>query len=106
RQATGEPARLAVGNPQQMALTGLSPSTTYWIGIKAADRAGNWSAMSNVVEARSDNSCWLAQRKRPLSPRARPLRDFRPPRDPGPLVARPSAPAAPRILLPPRAADS
>ena len=37
-------------------MTELSPSTTYWIGIKAADPAGNWSAISNVVEAQTIQS--------------------------------------------------
>ncbi len=37
------------GDPESYLLTGLLPSTTYYFAIKSRDAAGNWSAISNVV---------------------------------------------------------
>lgn len=48
-QATGEPAPSVAPTPEGFTITGLAPSTTYYAGIKTADEAGNWSALSNVV---------------------------------------------------------
>jgi len=44
-----EPAPLAAGTVQSYTIDSLDPSTTYYFAIKAADEAGNWSALSNVV---------------------------------------------------------
>ncbi len=48
-QATGEPSPQAAGSSEQFALSGLNPSTTYYIAIKVADEVPNWSGLSNVV---------------------------------------------------------
>jgi chitodextrinase len=50
-QATGLPAPAASGTTEHFTVTGLQPGTTYWFAIKAADDAGNWSLISNVISA-------------------------------------------------------
>ena len=45
------PAILPAGSAQSYALTGLTPSTTYYFALKASDAAGNWSALGNVPSA-------------------------------------------------------
>lgn len=52
---SGEPAPQPAGNTETFAVTGLTPGTTYYFAIKAADEAGNWSPMSNVVSSATDN---------------------------------------------------
>ncbi len=47
-QVTGEPAPLAAGSNQNMVITGLNPSTTYYFAIETADEVPNWSGLSNV----------------------------------------------------------
>ncbi len=47
-QATGEPAPAVAGTGQTFTLTGLTPSTTYYICLKTVDEASNASAVSNV----------------------------------------------------------
>ncbi len=47
-QVSGEPTPLAAGTNQNMTITGLSPSTTYYFAIETADEVPNWSALSNV----------------------------------------------------------
>lgn len=47
-QASGEPTPAAPGTVQTMTIRGLSRQVTYYFAIKAADEAGNVSAMSNV----------------------------------------------------------
>jgi hypothetical protein len=42
---TPEPA----GTEQSTTVTDLEPKTQYYFGLKSADEAGNWSALSNVV---------------------------------------------------------
>ncbi len=37
------------GSPESLVVRGLESGRTYWFAIRSADRAGNWSAMSNVV---------------------------------------------------------
>ena len=46
-QAAGEPAPALAGTIQTMTVTGLTPNTNYWFGIKTADEAPNVSALSN-----------------------------------------------------------
>ena len=46
-QVTGEPAPAAAGTNQNMVVSGLSSSTTYYFAIKTADEVPNWSAISN-----------------------------------------------------------
>ncbi|PWB76164.1 hypothetical protein C3F09_01035 [candidate division GN15 bacterium] len=48
-QVTGEPTPAAAGTVQTFDVTGLNPGTTYYLAIKAADDAGNWSGLSNIV---------------------------------------------------------
>lgn len=45
---TGEPAPLAAGTQQTYTITGLTPSRTYYVAIRATDNGGNLSALSNV----------------------------------------------------------
>jgi len=44
------PSPATPGTKQSVTLTGLSPSTTYWVAIKTSDDAGNWSALSNILQ--------------------------------------------------------
>jgi hypothetical protein len=46
--ATGEPAPAAAGTQQTFTITGLNPSRTYYVAIRATDEASNLSALSNV----------------------------------------------------------
>ena len=48
-QATGEPSPQVAGQSESFTITGLTPSTQYYIAVKAADEVPNWSALSNVV---------------------------------------------------------
>lgn len=48
-QATGEPSPQTAGQAESFTLTGLTPSTEYYIAVKAADEVPNWSALSNVI---------------------------------------------------------
>lgn len=45
------PAPLVAGTRQSKVITGLSRSTTYWFAIRTRDDAGNWSGLSNLVQA-------------------------------------------------------
>lgn len=47
-QVSGEPTPLIAGSNQSMAVSGLSPSTTYYFAIKTSDEVPNISAISNV----------------------------------------------------------
>jgi polygalacturonase/phosphodiesterase/alkaline phosphatase D-like protein len=46
-QVSGEPAPQAAGSSEAVTVSGLSPDTTYYFAIKAADDAGNISGVSN-----------------------------------------------------------
>jgi len=48
-QITGEPVPQIAGSAEAMAVTGLEPSTTYYLSIKCSDEVPNWSVISNVV---------------------------------------------------------
>ncbi len=48
-QVSGEPAPLAAGTNQNMVITGLSASTTYYFAMKTSDEVLNTSALSNVA---------------------------------------------------------
>ncbi len=45
---TGEPAPTAAGTQQTFTITGLQPSRTYFVAIRAIDDGGNMSGLSNV----------------------------------------------------------
>ena len=48
-QVTGEPSPQPAGSLEAFTITGLEPSTLYYLAIKAADEVPNWSNMSNVI---------------------------------------------------------
>jgi hypothetical protein len=48
---TGEPAPAIAGTQQTFGVTGLSPSRTYYVAIRATDDRGNASPLSNVPSA-------------------------------------------------------
>ncbi len=48
---TSLPTPLVAGTRQSKTVSGLSPSTTYWFALKTRDDAGNWSPISNLVQA-------------------------------------------------------
>ena len=50
-QVTGEAAPALAGTVQTHTVTGLTRQTTYYFAIRAADEAGNLSALSNVPSA-------------------------------------------------------
>lgn len=45
------PTPLVAGSSQSRTVTGLTPSTGYWFALKTRDDAGNWSGISNIVQA-------------------------------------------------------
>lgn len=47
---TSMPAPAVAGTRQNVTITGLQPSTTYYFAIKTADEVPNWSALSNVFQ--------------------------------------------------------
>jgi hypothetical protein len=48
-QVSGEPSALAPGTQQSYTLAGLTPGTTYYVGMKSQDSSGNISVISNIV---------------------------------------------------------
>lgn len=50
-RATGPDQKVPGGQTETVVVSGLTPGTRYWFALKAVDDAGNWSAMSNVVNA-------------------------------------------------------
>ena len=48
-QVTGEPAPSTAGAADSMRVRGLTPLTTYYFMIRAADEVPNWSGYSNVA---------------------------------------------------------
>ncbi len=51
---SGEPAPAVGGTHQQMTVSGLSPSTTYYFAMQVVDETGAPSELSNVVSAATD----------------------------------------------------
>jgi chitodextrinase len=47
---TGEPSPQVAGTTETFTITGLLDNTTYYVAIKAADEASNWSPLSNVAQ--------------------------------------------------------
>ncbi len=43
------PLPAPAGTRQNMTVTGLQPGTTYYLGLRTADEAGNWSLLSNIA---------------------------------------------------------
>ncbi|MEQ1833329.1 MAG: S8 family serine peptidase, partial [Candidatus Eisenbacteria bacterium] len=50
-QHVATPLAGALGQTEHLEVPGLSPDTHYWFALRALDRVGNASALSNVVEA-------------------------------------------------------
>jgi len=50
---TGVPSPSAPGTSQSTTVTGLQPNTTYYFAIKTGDEVPNWSAISNIAQART-----------------------------------------------------
>jgi Fibronectin type III domain len=48
-QVTGEPAPSTAGSTDSMRVRGLTPLTTYYFLLRAADEVANWSGYSNVA---------------------------------------------------------
>ncbi len=53
-QATGVPSPKASGQAESFSVTGLNANTPYYFAVKAADEAFNWSSISNVPTATTD----------------------------------------------------
>lgn len=53
----GLPAPLPYGNKEVFTVNGLLPSTTYYFGIKAADKASNWSLLSDIAQRATCAGC-------------------------------------------------
>ncbi len=53
---SGEPAPAASGTAQTYVVRGLTRETTYYFAMKAADEAGNVSALSNVPSATTNDT--------------------------------------------------
>lgn len=45
----GAPAPAPAGSRESFVVRGLVRGTTYWLGVRTVDDAGNWSAVSNIV---------------------------------------------------------
>ena len=71
---TGEPTPAAAGTSQNMTVSGLTASTTYYFAMKTSDEVPNTSALSNVASGHDYRRRWRrnrhdrrgAQRHRPL----------------------------------------
>jgi|GEM_PF-2723590 len=50
-QIENEPDPQIAGGEEWYTIEGLDPSTTYFIAVRSADTAGNWSELSNVATA-------------------------------------------------------
>lgn len=50
------PAPKRAGKREEFLLTGLTHNTTYYIGLKVIDNRGNYSGLSNVLEARTGDA--------------------------------------------------
>ena len=53
-QVSGLPSPQSSGSSESFTVTGLNPGTTYYFALKAADEMLNWSSLSNVVSATTD----------------------------------------------------
>ena len=57
-RAAGEALPQAAGSAESFTVTGLTGDTTYFIAVKVADEAGNYSLISNFVSDTTDPSQW------------------------------------------------
>ncbi len=48
-QLSGEPSPQVAGSSEQLVVSGLNPSTTYYFALKIADEVPNWSGLSNIA---------------------------------------------------------
>lgn len=53
-QASGEPSPQTAGTPQTFIVTGLDAGTTYYFALKTADEVPNWSGLSNIASATTE----------------------------------------------------
>ncbi len=51
---SGVPSPQSAGSAESFTVTGLTPGTTYYFAIKAADEMANWSTLSNVASVATD----------------------------------------------------
>lgn len=58
-QCDGEPIPKAAGQYENFTTGNLSPNTTYYFAIKTADEVPNWSELSNVVSATTNEQYGL-----------------------------------------------
>ncbi|MCP4583610.1 MAG: T9SS type A sorting domain-containing protein [candidate division Zixibacteria bacterium] len=54
-QASGESSPQAAGNQESFVVNGLELNTTYYFAVKTADEVPNWSGLSNIVSAATEN---------------------------------------------------
>ena len=52
----GEPSPQVAGSTETYTIAGLLDNTTYYVAIKAADEANNWSPLSNVAQVSTGDS--------------------------------------------------
>jgi hypothetical protein len=55
-QAAGEPKPRSAGRADTLLIKDLLPDTRYYFGLKSADAEPNWSALSNVADAKTEES--------------------------------------------------
>ena len=48
-QLSDEPSPQVAGSSEQLVVSGLNPSTTYYFALKIADEVPNWSGLSNIA---------------------------------------------------------
>jgi len=63
-QAYGEPSPQPSGSTETYKLCYLSPETTYYVALKVADEAGNYSDLSNVISATTSEAppgAWIIE---------------------------------------------
>ena len=54
-QVIGEPSPQTAGSQESFVVNGLDLNTTYYFAVKTADEVSNWSALSNIASAATEN---------------------------------------------------